>query len=423
MPLKIPGDVRTAVIRDWLNGKPRDTIAHENPLSAGAVSNIINEWRNSLTYPDADALRELGIILRKSGITAYNCATGFRLASILKVLGVSEETFRNFVSEIYNRCKDIGLQPEFIAYNAKQILDLSESIPISQIPDYILEKTNEKQKLEETIKKLGLDQLEAEASLQQVLNEKKISLAELEEFSALKTEFKKFRIDVEDVQHTIKVIEGVQKLGHNINNIVIAVSNWETSGAIQAELEKSIGELTVVKSNLEEECAALERCVILYRQKEAVFKELQEMGFGLKELKLLFYTIKEVAAENKISESTAVQKFVEDIETDYDNKLGYESKLKSLQLEIEKTNKQLSMLLVALASRNKVSRILGELMLMGFDDQQILNLAVALQSYTSNQEYLEADLNRYGDLKKSIEALNQQLKNTRKSKEADRSSK
>jgi hypothetical protein len=77
MSLKIPGDVRDAVIREWLNGKPRDTIARDNSLSAGAVSNIVNEWRNALTYPTADALRELGIMLRKSAITASQWALDF----------------------------------------------------------------------------------------------------------------------------------------------------------------------------------------------------------------------------------------------------------------------------------------------------------------------------------------------------------
>ena len=51
------------------------------------------------------------------------------------------------------------------------------------------------------------------------------------------------------------------------------------------------------------------------------------MGFGLKELKLLFYTVKEVAAENKIPEDKAVQKFLEDIEKNYDTILGYDSTL------------------------------------------------------------------------------------------------
>src|ERR1700747_2896768 len=157
MPLKIPGDVRTATIQEWLNGKSRATIAYENSLSAGAVSNIVKDWRNALTHPTADALRDLAIMLRKSGITASQCAIGFRLGSIMKDLGIDEETFSLFISEIFNHCKDIGLRPEHIAYNTKQILDLSGSIPLSQIPDYIQEKTIEKRKLEETIGKLGLE--------------------------------------------------------------------------------------------------------------------------------------------------------------------------------------------------------------------------------------------------------------------------
>jgi len=98
------GEVRALVIRDWLSGKPRDTIAHDNVVSFGAVSNIVNEWRHALDVSDGDALRELGIMFRKLGITAPQCAIGFRLANILKDLGVDEENFGNFVSQVYNQC-------------------------------------------------------------------------------------------------------------------------------------------------------------------------------------------------------------------------------------------------------------------------------------------------------------------------------
>jgi hypothetical protein len=79
VPLKIPEDVKAAVRRDWLNGKPRDTIARDNSLSTGSVSSIISELRNDLTRTDADALRELRIMLTKSGISASECALGFNL--------------------------------------------------------------------------------------------------------------------------------------------------------------------------------------------------------------------------------------------------------------------------------------------------------------------------------------------------------
>lgn len=151
------------MIRDWLNGKPRDTIAHDNVVSAGAVSNMVNNWRDALAVYDADALRELGIRFRKLAITAPQSAIGFRLASILKDLGVDEENFGDFVSQIYSQCKDIGLKPEYIAYNTKQIVDLSGSIPISEISNYIQEKTS----LEERLKDKGLKYFEQKRNLTQ----------------------------------------------------------------------------------------------------------------------------------------------------------------------------------------------------------------------------------------------------------------
>ena len=36
-------EVRDSVIRDWLSGKPRDTIAHDNMISTGAVTYRIKE--------------------------------------------------------------------------------------------------------------------------------------------------------------------------------------------------------------------------------------------------------------------------------------------------------------------------------------------------------------------------------------------
>jgi hypothetical protein len=150
---------------------------------------------------------------------------GFRLYSIIKDLGVNEDDLGHFVSEIYNQCKDIGLQPQYIAYNTKQILDLAGSIPLSQIPDYIQEKIMEKRKLDEDIAKLEDGQLQARATLQQALHEKKVSLAELEQFSNLKVELDKLHIAVEDIRRTVGIIR-VRGHGYNVDTITLLVSNW-----------------------------------------------------------------------------------------------------------------------------------------------------------------------------------------------------
>jgi hypothetical protein len=99
-----------------------------------------------------------------------------------------------------------------------------------------------------------------------------------------------------------------------------------------------------------------------------------------KELKLLSRLIKEVAAANKIAPDIAVEKFFEDIEKDYDNNLGYESKLVHLKSDIVKTNYELTPVQKSLASKQQVSVALSELSLLGFNDQEIFNLALALQS-------------------------------------------
>jgi hypothetical protein len=57
-----------------------------------------------------------------------------------------------------------------------------------------------------------------------------------------------------------------------------------------------------------------------------------------------------------------------------------------------------------------VAVALGELSLLGFNDQEIFNLALALQSNISNKESLEEDLNKYGSLKRSIEELTEELR-------------
>lgn len=164
MPTKLPEDIKSTVIQQWLQGKPRDLIALDTGLSAGAVTNIINEWRRGLSYPLADDLRELAVTFKKIGITAAQCAVGFRLATLMIKFGVNEKEFEHFVSDIYNNSKKLDLQPDKIAYYLDELLKFSEDIPLSQIPGYIKQKTNEKNKLEKDIEDLQekIKQLEGE---------------------------------------------------------------------------------------------------------------------------------------------------------------------------------------------------------------------------------------------------------------------
>jgi hypothetical protein len=138
MPARIPDDMKRVVIQEWLQGHPRDAIANNLNPSVGVVTTIINEWRRALSYPVAEELRQLDVALRKAGISASECARGFRFAMQIKNLGLDQEVsvdddddecLESFVSEIYDNCKRTDLRPNKIASHVKQLLSLSETIP------------------------------------------------------------------------------------------------------------------------------------------------------------------------------------------------------------------------------------------------------------------------------------------------------
>jgi uncharacterized protein (UPF0335 family) len=72
----------------------------------------------------------------------------------------------------------------------------------------------------------------------------------------------------------------------------------------------------------------LESQVNLHRQTMDIYSHFEGMGFDLKEIKQLWHTIREIADVNNIPPKEAVSKFLQDIENEYDNKLGFDSKVK-----------------------------------------------------------------------------------------------
>ena len=74
---------------------------------------------------------------------------------IMLNMGVKEDDFESYILDIYNHCKNVGLSPENIASHFKELFEFSTTnIPFSQIPNYVKQKTNEKEKLEQEIKNL-----------------------------------------------------------------------------------------------------------------------------------------------------------------------------------------------------------------------------------------------------------------------------
>jgi hypothetical protein len=107
MPARLPDNIKSLVIQQWLEGKPRNDIAAGNGLSDGPVTNIVKEWKHNLGFSLADDLRELAVTMKRVGITASQCALGFRVAMIMLNMGVKEDDFKSYILDIYNHCKNV----------------------------------------------------------------------------------------------------------------------------------------------------------------------------------------------------------------------------------------------------------------------------------------------------------------------------
>ena len=72
MSSKLPAHTKSLVIQQWLEGVPRDLIAANNGLSAGAVTNVVNDFRRGLGSDIIDDLRELGVLSEKLELLLLN---------------------------------------------------------------------------------------------------------------------------------------------------------------------------------------------------------------------------------------------------------------------------------------------------------------------------------------------------------------
>ena len=308
----------------------RDKIAGDNGLSAGAVTNIVNEWSDALGFSAADDLRELAVTLKKIGITAAQCAAGFRVAMMTSRLGVIENSFESFMIDVYKRGNNLGLTPESIASYLRNLIEFSKTVPFSQISEFIQQKVEEKKELEQEIERLNdqIKKLKEEKSISEArrasaLHEENMTTAELKSYLDLKKELGRYGIHInDDLLKFAKVVHGISQEGYDAGKVIKEFSDLESLKTEHWSYQTSIPNLKKNYDDLNQKCSMLEQSMNSYSQRLSMCDELQDMGFGLKELKQLRNTINEIAKANanNIPKNQAGQKFYNDIEEEYDNK-------------------------------------------------------------------------------------------------------
>jgi hypothetical protein len=240
LPAPIDEVVKRRVVQQWLAGEARERIIADNNIGAGTVSIIVDDYKAGLDSFDLDSFRELTIEAKKRGISPSDLASFFRLYNFFRGSGAKENEIESFITNINSGYIHPGKAIELV--NQVYNISKSESVPPDQLPNYVRQKLEEKQKIDEHIK-------EADA----VLQSKNVSIEAIKERTQLNEELKKYRLSTKDI--------------HKLLNLLMAAKEYRYSpGKIVAKL-RSIKHLQNKENKLKSSCEML-------LKKEAKYKEI-----------------------------------------------------------------------------------------------------------------------------------------------------
>jgi hypothetical protein len=432
LPVHISNDIRLGVIHYWLKGISRDDIATKFNISGGGVTNIISEWRNNLGSFIVDDLRQLSLSLKKGGITPIECAIGFRIGKMMQRFGINEEQFEYFMTEIYNKCQILEFSPNQIGEYLKETVNLSNTVFPSQIPNYINTKMREIKNLKEqtenmqkTISELNNKKLTVEKEFKSSIESSNITREAIKWYDDVIKEIKNNGIPIDNTAFFIQCLKGIKNEGYDVNKVIIKYSesiylneSIEIQKATKQSILKEIDDLGNHKKFLD---GQINHDLL----KISKIKELENIGFGLKELKTIYNTIIEIAKGNDINSREAIEKFFKDL-NEYDDIVDFKKKVEDLRKEASNLSIQIANNRLILLSQQRIGSIIQELLKIGITENDISDINAILMmggfdyydndssNIIINKQALISELTKYRNIKLVINSLEHkqiQLKN------------
>lgn len=255
----VPLSIKQRVIEDWMRAVRRDDIAPKHGIATGTVSSIIREWRADFEDGDiANAMRYFALAFRKLKLTIPQCALGARTAIMMNDLGIHENDFRAFISDTYKFLKELEVDPKKLAYCIKQMEDLAATMPISHIPQHISELDAKKKQILVDVDKLRIDELDMKARVDILKREAHDRHEEFQQFSGIKTELKKYGLEIGDLESFARVVKEADELGYDAHLIGSKLTYWDQLEKKELERAESVLKLERKKEALEQRIGQLE---------------------------------------------------------------------------------------------------------------------------------------------------------------------
>ncbi|HEY7571475.1 MAG TPA: hypothetical protein VH796_08900 [Nitrososphaeraceae archaeon] len=404
--------VKENVIRLWLQGYQRDSIANELHLGTGTVSSIVLEWRSNIGIPDVGSIRQFATELHGLGLSASECALGCRILEIIKKLGINERDFELFANSVYRYCSERNIPPADIVNISEQISLSNHPVPISQLPEYIQSQSDEANKLKSEVKALKEEIEAAQNEKDRILQNSKLTSEIVEEFAQSKDLLLEYGLSLKEVHNLAKVIHELDYCKHDAATIINKLSTIEDLEKTECGLQERVFAENERLRKVTEECSYYEQQLISHKLALGLCQELESLGIGLKELKLLRSLVVEISSShNNLSPEFAFKKFFRDIECQYDKKLAFQVKLTSIENRLLKSKKELHDLSIEYAKKKDVLDILAELNGYGITQENIIQWSQIIKENSLNLSVLGSDLLKYGQIRNAYNSLSTNVQN------------
>lgn len=386
MPAPIPETIKSRVIEQWILGQSRDSIARANSIGMGTVTNIIREFEDRLGRDIMRGTREIGVLLKREGLTPVQCAIGFRIMKMFADQGEDSEAAEHFVLDIYKECNRLGIKPSNIVTHIGDLTKFSQNIRLPEINEYVNNKVIQKNALDEEIGRLNHDvsalkmqKLELESKRDLILEQSKRAEDAMKSYSSFKQEFESYGISMtHDIPKFASTIRSIAEYGYDPKRVIEEFRDFQYHQEKLRASKIAVDETQKELARLDNQKSLLLRDISFYSNKFDLYDELANMGFDIEKLKRLHDTIRNIAESNQISEWPAIDKFFKDIETQYDAKLGFESEKDRLTAQIQTLKEEHEKKSESLREQPFTGPIIVELMRRGFTEDEILTFGKSL---------------------------------------------
>jgi hypothetical protein len=295
MPAPIPELTKSKTIDMWLLAYSRDSIASTNNISTGAVSNIVKEWEERIGKDVMQGLREVGVLLKKEGLSAAQCAIGFRIMKIFADQGVDGEAAEHFVSSLYKECNRLRITPKNIVTHIDDLIRFSkeENVRLPEIKTYIDRKIVQKEELDDEIKQLNntlaiLEQKKSELQISHelMLEQKKKAEYEIKSFLNYKQELEKLGISMtNDMPRFANMVKSIAEYGYDPQRVLEEFRDSQYHQDKLRALKIAINEAQEHFERLESQNSSILKSIGFHSNKADLYNELDFAGFGITELR------------------------------------------------------------------------------------------------------------------------------------------